>query len=306
MFTTLIVQPIFNLLVLIYALLPGHNFGQAIIVFTILVRLLMWPLIKKQLHHAKAMRDLQPELKRIQKEAKGDRQKAAMLQMQLYKERQINPFASLGHLIVQIPIFLGLYAGLSRLVNNPQALVDFTYGFIRELGNMKEVAADITRFDSSLYGLVDLTRPALKNGVLYGPAFVILVASSIAQYFQSKQLIPTSKDGRKLRQILRDAGRGKAADQSEVSGAVNRGMIVVLPFFMLILFLGVPSGLALYFLVSSIVAIIQQNRILGEDKAELAAIADQPTKKGVIEGEVVAKPDPGRRRQGSKVKKGDV
>ena len=65
MFQTIIVQPIFNLLVLIYALIPGHNFGLAIIIFTILMRLLMWPLVKKQLHHANAMRRLQPELKKI-------------------------------------------------------------------------------------------------------------------------------------------------------------------------------------------------------------------------------------------------
>ncbi|MDB5186360.1 MAG: putative 60 kDa inner rane insertion protein, partial [Candidatus Saccharibacteria bacterium] len=60
MFDTLIVEPLFNLLVIIYALIPGHNFGLAIIIFTILVRLLMWPLVKKQLHHAKEMRKLQP------------------------------------------------------------------------------------------------------------------------------------------------------------------------------------------------------------------------------------------------------
>ena len=95
MFNTLIVQPIFNLLVLIYALLPGHNFGMAIILFTILVRLLMWPLVKKQLHQAKAMRELQPELKRIKKAAAGDKQKESMLMMELYKEREINPFGML-------------------------------------------------------------------------------------------------------------------------------------------------------------------------------------------------------------------
>ena len=66
MFTTLIVQPIFNILVAIYAVLPGHNFGLAIIIFTILVRVAMWPLVKKQLHHAKAMRELQPELKKLE------------------------------------------------------------------------------------------------------------------------------------------------------------------------------------------------------------------------------------------------
>src|SRR6185437_10265103 len=104
MFTTYIVQPIFNLLVLIYAILPGHNFGLAIIIFTIIVRLLLWPLVKKQLHQAKAMRKLQPELKRLKKEAKGDKQKESMMLMELYKERGINPFGSIGVLIIQLPI----------------------------------------------------------------------------------------------------------------------------------------------------------------------------------------------------------
>ena len=120
MFTTLIVQPIFNLLVLIYALIPGHNFGVAIILFTILVRLLMWPLVKKQLHHAKAIRELQPELKKIKEATKGDRQKQSLMTMELYKEKQINPFASLGVLAVQIPILLGLFFAVKRIVEKPQ------------------------------------------------------------------------------------------------------------------------------------------------------------------------------------------
>ena len=77
MFTDFVVQPIFNLLVLIYAIIPGHNFGLAIIVFTVVIRLFMWPLVKKQLRQTKITRQLQPELKRIKKEAKGDRQREA-------------------------------------------------------------------------------------------------------------------------------------------------------------------------------------------------------------------------------------
>src|SRR5882762_10459144 len=100
MFTTLIVQPLFNLLVLIYALLPGHNFGLALVIFTIIIRLLLWPLIKKQLHQAKAMRTLQPEIKRVKQAAKGNRQKESQLLMELYKERGINPFATFPTLIV--------------------------------------------------------------------------------------------------------------------------------------------------------------------------------------------------------------
>src|ERR1035437_584073 len=112
MLTTIIIQPIFNLLALIYAIIPGHNFGLAIIIFTIIIRLLMWPLVKKQLRHAKAMRELAPELKKIKVAAKGDRQKESAMTMELYKEREINPFASLGILVIQLPIILGLYSSV--------------------------------------------------------------------------------------------------------------------------------------------------------------------------------------------------
>src|SRR5438270_10443270 len=107
MFTTLIVKPLFNLLVLIYALLPGHNFGLALIIFTIIIRLLLWPFVKKQLHQAKAMQKLQPELKRIKQAAKGDRQKESQMMMELYKERGINPFGTLPTLIVQFSVLIG-------------------------------------------------------------------------------------------------------------------------------------------------------------------------------------------------------
>src|SRR5437763_10926574 len=101
MYTTLIVQPLFNLLVIIYALLPGHNFGLALIIFTIIIRLLLWPLVKRQLHHATSMRKLQPELKRIKKETKGDRQLESQRMMELYKEKGINPFGTFPILIIQ-------------------------------------------------------------------------------------------------------------------------------------------------------------------------------------------------------------
>ena len=70
MFETLIVQPIFNALLLIYSLIPGGDFGVALIIFTILIRMLMYPLVKKQLHQTKMMKKLQPELKKIKERAR--------------------------------------------------------------------------------------------------------------------------------------------------------------------------------------------------------------------------------------------
>src|SRR5690606_18537601 len=108
----------------------------------------MWPLVKKQLRNAKVMRALQPELKRIKKETKGDRQRESMLVMELYKERGVSPFSSIGILLLQLPILFGLYAGLSRVINDPQQIVDFTYPFLRELSWMKELASNIDKFDA--------------------------------------------------------------------------------------------------------------------------------------------------------------
>ncbi len=304
MFTTLIVQPIFNLLVLIYALLPGHNFGLAIILFTILIRLLMWPLVKKQLHHAKAMRELQPELRRIKKEAKGNRQQESLMVMALYKERQINPFASIGLALVQIPIFLALYSGINRIVNDPQQVVDFAYGFIRGLGGLSEIAADIGKFDATLFGVVDLTKSALgQGGAIYWPAMAIVIASAVIQYYQSKQLLPSDKEGRSLRRILKEAGSGKQADQAEVNAAVGRSTRFFLPAMIFIISVNIASAVALYWLVSGLVALVQQNRVLKQDETELEKVADSVAQKDVIEGEVVASTN---RKQKTKAKKSSV
>lgn len=286
MFTTLIVQPIFNLLVLIYALLPGHNFGLAIILFTVLIRLLMQPMVKKQLHQARAMRELQPELKRIKAETKGNRQKESQMVMELYKERGINPFSPIGLLIIQLPIFIALYSGLHRIVADPHAILTFSYPVLHHLGWMNTLAGDITRFDSSLFGVVDLTRSALSKTGTYWPAMVIVAGSAIMQYYQSKQLMPTDKKARGLRKILKEAGSGKQADQSEVNAAVGRNTRFLLPGMIFLFTVNIASALSLYWLTSGLVAYLQQARILKQDETELETIADK-NGKTVIEGEVI-------------------
>ena len=279
MFTTLVVQPIFNLLVAIYSVLPGHNFGLAIILFTILIRLLMWPIVKKQLHQTKAMRKLQPEIKKVKAKAKGNKQQESMMMLELYKERGINPFASIVPLIIQLPIFIGLYLGLQRIVRDPSEMVNFAYGFLQNLPSLQELATDISKFDATLFGAVDLTRAALSPEGFYLPAFVIVVSSVVVQYFQAKQLMPVDKDARGLRQILKDAGEGKQADQSEVNAAIGRSTKFLLPALIFVFTIGIASALSLYWLVSGAVAYIQQARVLNQDEEEMEAIADEPAKK---------------------------
>lgn len=288
MFDTLIVQPIFNLLVFIYALLPGHDFGVAIILFTLVVRLLMWPLVKKQLHHTKKLRELQPELKKIKAAAKGDRQKESQMTMELYKERKVSPFATIGFTLIQFPILIGLYIGLRDLINDPNQLTTFTYPFIRNLSWIKEVAANPSLFDPTFFGVVDLKRAALSNGVWYFPALVLVIGSAVTQYLQSKQLMPSPKDGRGLRQILKDASAGKQADQSEMQAATGRFTTLMIPGLIFFVTLGIASALSLYWFVGGLIAFYQQSRVLKKDETELEAVADSTAKKKVIEGEIVA------------------
>jgi YidC/Oxa1 family membrane protein insertase len=290
-FTTIIIRPIFNLLVAIYALLPGHNFGLAIIIFTVVVRLLLWPLLKKQLHQAKLMRQLQPEIKKIKAATKGNRQKEALMMQELYKERGINPLGSIGIILLQLPILIGLYSGLRRLVNDPHQLTTFSYPFLQHLSWMKELAHNIHLFDHTLFGVVDLTRAATSaHGGIYWPAMVIVLGSAIVQYYQSKQLMPTDKDSKGLRAIMREAGSGKQADQSELNAAVGRSTRYLLPVMIFLFTVNLPSALSLYWLVGGLVAFIQQSIALREDTTEMEAIADTKEKKDVdkiTEAEVV-------------------
>jgi YidC/Oxa1 family membrane protein insertase len=319
MFQTLIVKPIFNLLTLIYALLPGHNFGLAIIIFTIIVRLLMWPLVKKQLHQAKAMRKLQPELKRIKAAAKGDKQKESAMLMELYKERGVNPFGSIGSLVIQFIILIGLYSGLRRVVDDPQAIVTYSYGWVQNLDWVKALAGDINKFDASLLGVVDLKRAAIQNGTTYWPALLIVFGSAMSQYYTSKQLMPSDKDGRSLRTILKEASGGTKTEQSEVNAAVGRSTRYLIPFMIFFITIGLPAALSLYWLVSGVTAYLQQAKVLNQDEEELEALADSDTttgetgktkvkiiSKGVIEGEIVekkTKPTPKKKSAKSKRRK---
>lgn len=303
-FQVLIVKPIFNLLVLIYGILPDHNFGLSIIIFTIVTRLLMWPLVKKQLHQAKAMRELQPELKRIKKAAKGNKQQESLMLMELYKEKGISPFGSIGTLIIQLIILIGLYSGLRRVVADPHAILNYSYTWLHNLPWLKLLAADIHRFDASLFGVVDLTRAAInKGGGFYYPALAIVLGSAVAQYYQSKQLMPSPKDGRSLRTILKEASSGQAADQSEVNAAVGRGTRYLLPVMIIFFTISLPSALSLYWLASGVVAYLQQARILNKDEVELEELADKPDEKNVIEGEVIEKKKPTTKKKPSAKKR---
>ena len=295
MFDQLIVQPIFNLLEVIYALEPGHDLGVAIIIFTAIIRMALWPLVKKQLHQARAMKKLQPKLKELKKAAAGDRQKEARLQMELYKEHGVKPFATIGTLIIQIPIFIALYQAVLKLVNDPNILITFSYDFVRDLPWIQNLANDISQFNYHFLGFADLSRNAFENG-LYFPALLIAAAAGTAQYFQSKLMMKDSKDSKKLSQILRDASAGKQADQSEIGAAISKNMMYFLPFLTFGFSAILPSALGLYILTTSAVGYFQHAYVLKIDKDEMHELAVEAEEKERTQ-------EPAKKKKSSKSKK---
>ena len=233
----LIIQPFTNLLLWIYSLManvPGA-FGWSIILFTILIRAVTWPLNAQQLKGAQAMQEMNndPEWQKIQKKYAKDREKLAQEQMRIYKEKGINPFGSCLPTLIQFPIIIGLYQAVIRaLATTPLSLLQLA----RNVYPTLNVAALIPLNSRFLW--MDLAQP--ESIPIFGfnlPTLAIVVA--ITTYIQSKLTMPaTSSPG----------------DQS---AAMGKTMSIYMPLLLGYFALTFASGLSVYFITSNLLGIFQ-------------------------------------------------
>lgn len=273
-FDTLVVQPIFNLLVGLYSIIPGGDFGISLILFTIIVRFALFPLVKKQLHQTKAMKKLQPELTRIKVETKGNKQLESQRMMELYKQHGVNPFRSILVLIIQLPIFIALFQVIRIFTNHRDQIASFTYDFMETIHPIHELIKHPDQFNEKLLGVVDLARPALANNQVNISVLFIAIIAAIAQYYMSKQLMPRASSKKGLRQVMSEAAKGQSTDQSEMNALITGKMTTIFPFIMLFVMLNLPGALVLYYAVSNLAAVVQQSYVLGRDEEELEDLAD--------------------------------
>jgi YidC/Oxa1 family membrane protein insertase len=259
---------------------PGGDFGISIILFTILLRLAMQPIVRKQLHQSKAMKKMQPELEAIKRRTKGNKQLEGVQMMELYKKHGISPFRSIGILFVQLPIFISLYIVIQIFTLHRNELAKWTYDFLEHWGPIQHIVHNPEAFNKKLLGVVDLTQHAFANGNVNLILVFLAIVAAVGQYIQSKQTMPQSSSKRRLRDILKDAANGKEADQSEINGAIMGKMTLLLPGMMLLIMLNLPGGIALYYAVTTCVAVIQQHFILKEDEEEMEEMVEHPEKTG--------------------------
>lgn len=280
LFELVIIQPIFNLLIGLYSIIPGQDFGIAIIIFTVIVRFVLYPMTRSMLHQSRAMRKLQPELAKIKKRAKGNRQLEGMQMMELYKKHGVKPFRSIGILLIQLPIFIALYHVIQIFTQHRDEIAKYTYDFLEGIGPIKHLIEHPDQFNEKLLGFVDLTKPAFHQGGVEFFLIALALLAAITQYFMSKQTMPHQESKKRLRDIMAEAADGKQANQSEMNAAVMGKMTKILPVFMFFVMISVPGALALYYAVSNMVAVGQQAYLLKKDEEELEEIAEEEPKKG--------------------------
>jgi len=218
-------QPLFNFLILLYNYVPGHDFGIAIILLTIIIRVILFPFSAKAVKSQKNLQELQPKIQELQKKHKDDKEKQAKEILNLYKTEKINPFSGLLLGLIQIPILIALYRVFWGGVN-PQEL-SALYGFIFNPGQINPLFLHI----------IDLSKPNLVLAILAG----------LVQYFQTKMLIPQTNS--------KSSVQGKGADFSQM---MQKQTLYFFPVFTIIILIGLPSALGLYWTTSGLFSIIQQ------------------------------------------------
>ena len=222
-----------NILLFIYDLI-GNNFGWAIIIFTILVRVVTYPLNARQTKSSKAMQELQNSKKwqDIQKKYKDDKEKLAQKQMEVYQEMGISPFGSCLPLLIQFPIIIGLYQAIIRtLAVTPLQLVNLSK-HITDAANLIPI--------QSKFWWMELSEPERLPILGIGiPVLAILVV--ITSYIQTKMITPP----------------GGAAGDGGQGAQMTQAMTLYMPFLMGYLALTFASGLALYFIATNLASIAQ-------------------------------------------------
>lgn len=232
MWDMIIINPMVNTLLWIYGLL--NNFGLAIIVFTILVRLITHPLTVQQMKGTQKMQQMQQskEYQALQKKYKDDKQKLQQEQMKLYQEMGINPLGSCLPLVIQFPIIIGLYQAIIRvLAVTPMQLSQLFYNvypFV-DISKLLPVNPDFL--------WMNLSQPERLPILGFEiPLMAIIVV--ITTYLQSKLMTPPSQPG-------------------EQGAQMTKAMNLYMPLLMGYLALTFASGLSLYFITSNVASIIQ-------------------------------------------------
>jgi len=223
-FNEVLYRPLFNALIWIYNIIPGNDLGIAIILLTILIRFILYPLSKKAIQSQKAISFLQPKIKEIQKKYKNKEEQAKVM-MELYKKHKVNPMAGCLPILIQLPILIALYRVFFSGLN--METLNILYGFIQRPDSLNLM----------FLGLINLSQKNIFLAILAG----------FFQFIQSKMILPQN--------ITKDKSKSGGLDFSSI---MSQQMLYFMPIITIFIAWNLPSALPLYWIVITIFGIVQQ------------------------------------------------
>jgi YidC/Oxa1 family membrane protein insertase len=225
LYNTLIWQPLYNGFIFLFDAFPWMDAGLAVIVFTVIVRLILFPISKKAAKTQIEMRRIEPELKSIREKHKDDKQAQALQTLALYKEKGINPFSSIALMFIQLPILIALYQIFLRS-GLPSVKTESLYAFV-----------DVPTITMEFLGFINVSDKNLWLAVIAG----------IAQYYQVKLTLPSSPKK-----------EGVLSFQDQMARSLQMQMKYVLPIFIAFIAYQFSAVIAIYFIISSLFMIGQE------------------------------------------------
>lgn len=218
--------------------MPGHDMGLAIVVITIIIRIVLHPFSVSMFRSQRAMQRLQPRIRELQAEHKENKQEMSAALMKLYREEKVSPWSSCLPLILQLPILLALYYVL--MAGLKEVNVGMLYSFVARPESISPIA----------FGFLQLNE---RN-------IYLAVAAGVAQFFQTKML-----------QVPPPAVDSAGAQDEKTMSMVNKQMLYFMPILTIIIGLRFPAGLTLYWFLTTLLTIFQQWYIFRQlDKKQLA------------------------------------
>lgn len=224
----LFTRPIYNLLIII-AHTFGNSLGMGIVLLTILARLLLLIPTQRAMESQRAMQKIQPKLKELQAKYKNDQQHLSMETMQLMKENKVNPMGSCLPLLFQFPILLALF-----LVIRQGGSVSYAVHLYPPLAHIQ-----VSEISHIFLGMLNLTQPEI---------YVLPITLALLQFWQLRMSFKRVQNGPKQQ---------TPSGMPDVS-QINTVMTYALPAFIAIAAFSLPSGVALYWLISTLFSIGQQ------------------------------------------------
>jgi len=228
-FNTILYRPLLNALVIFYQLIPGHDFGVAVILLTILTRLIIYPLMAQSLRSQKVLTKLQPKIRELQVKHKNDKEKQAKELISLYQKEKINPLGGFLPLLIQFPILIALYQVFWKGLR-PE-----------EMANLYSFVSQPKIIDPIFFGLINLAKSSL----------ILALIAAIFQFFQTKMLT-----------IYQPVGLVKTPEKTDqmtsFSNLFQKQMLYFFPIFTVFILWKLPAAIAIYWITTSLFSLVQQ------------------------------------------------